>query len=253
MVYFTIDGKQYSVVTEWSELTLKKAIELYNVVLSFPESLRNYYTAFVPTETDTPETIEQRTLALESEFSAGQLLKEFPNYYGLALAAISDCPKRVIDKIMPVERNQFYQLYFKLVFGMFTGLHDYEPKGIDKFEFKGAEYYLPESREVLGQTQYMCNEIALTFTETADILVASSDMKEGKWDRAANILSILCRKKGEQYDENISLERAKEFLDITMDIVFEVFFCCMQPLIISKQQSQIYSLLLKAEKEKKMI
>ena len=40
----------------------------------------------------------------------------------------------------------------------------------------------------------------------------------------ANIIAILCRPKDEQYDEAKSLKRAETMSELSMDIVWEIFF-----------------------------
>ena len=68
------------------------------------------------------------------------------------------------------------------------------------------------------------------FSEAADLELFSKDLAGGKHERAANIISILCRPKDksgkiEKYDEDVSLKRAESFKSLNMDIVWEVFFC----------------------------
>jgi hypothetical protein len=240
MINFTINNKIHRAVTEWSELSLRLAIELTSVLYEFPDDLKKYYLAMVRKEGETVEQTQIRVDALHGKFTTDQILKEFPTHYGVVMGLLTDLTTEDIESILPVDRSVFFNTYlFNICFGLFTGISDYEPTGLEYFEFEGVRYYLPKTKTVFNQAQPMAEEIALTFTEAADLLINSSEMNEGKWSRAANIVSILCRPEGEQYNANLSLERAEKFIDLPMSVILEVFFCCIGPLIISKQLSQI--------------
>ena len=93
--------------------------------------------------------------------------------------------------------------------------------------FKGDTYLLPESRISLGEKQPAAYLEAVQFTESADLEYYSKEMEGGKFQAATNIISILCLKDGEQYDEEVSLKRAEQFKGLPMNVCWEVFFCFM--------------------------
>ena len=64
----------------------------------------------------------------------------------------------------------------------------------------------------------------IQFTEAADLDLYMRDLDDKNYSVLANIVSIICLKEGEEYDEEVCLKRAEKFKDVTMDIAWDVFF-----------------------------
>lgn len=219
MITVRINGKEYKLPEAWHEITLHKAREaLVFIDENIPEYLSKQYD-FLINQTSEPD------LDYENE------VKILPGFYGRIIEMLSDIPIEVIERINYLERTNFYKAYFeKYVIGLIYFPVDYEYKHITSFVFNGVEYLLPLNKVIIDQTRPMGEAEAIEFTESSDLLVYSKQMKGGNLAVAGNIISILCRPKGERYDEQVCLKRAADFDRLPMDTVWEVFFCILKQL-----------------------
>jgi len=90
----------------------------------------------------------------------------------------------------------------------------------------------------------MIDVSALEYSESADLMTAFSSLSGGAKDysRLPMLVAILCRPKGEPYDEEAAIQRSETFESLTMDVVWSVFFSLSIPAIISRQFDQTYLL-----------
>ena len=93
---------------------------------------------------------------------------------------------------------------------------EYKPKGMKSFEFDGETYYFPS--EFLKDNTYG------DFIEATQLDMYIESMKNGRYDVLPEQMAILCRKIGEEYNEDKIVEKAEKFKQLTMDIVFEFAF-----------------------------
>lgn len=210
MITITID-KQYKIPENWDEITLSKAIEIFTIPL--PEKLKEYYDL----------KLAQKEIV---GISQKDLIKTFPTYYGKVLECFG-VPKNVVNKISPIDRSAFYNTY---LMEFVLGLHyspNYEIRKVGYIDY-GERLYMPDFKNVLGQEIPMGYATALEFAEMADLQIYAQDLAEGKYKVAANIASIMCRPKGEPYDEGVCLKRAGKMVDMKMSDVWEVFFCLIE-------------------------
>jgi len=149
---------------------------------------------------------------------------------------LANIPENVVKKIMPQDRNWAYGKY---CLDFVVGLH-FEPT----FEFKNLEFiqcgdeklYLPTKKHILGEEIPMYDTSAWQFTEAADLKIAHS---KNRYEVMANIVTILCKPKGEEYDQDSALERAEKLKDMPFSDAYEVFFCSKEFLISQIRQDQI--------------
>tara|TARA_R110002020_G_scaffold10327_1_gene39792 strand:- start:901 stop:1596 length:696 start_codon:yes stop_codon:yes gene_type:complete len=93
---------------------------------------------------------------------------------------------------------------------------EYKPKGIKSFEFEGETYYFP--------SEFLKNNTYGDYIEATQLDMYIESMKNGKYDVLPEQMAILCRRMGEEYDEDKIDEKAEKFKQLTMDIVFEFAF-----------------------------
>ena len=224
MYVITIDNKTYKTVSAWSEMKLKDAEAVFNIVM--PEKLRDYYNLLLSNDDD-----KQKKLA-ELIFTKQELEKDFPLFYGQVICALSDVPDRKMQFVKRISREEIYRFKsgdgvscMSVVMGVMKEPFDFKPKGLKSFEWQGETLLMPETRKILGIERPLANESAITFCESADLLINSEKVEQGKYKSMANIIAILCRPKDEQYDEAKSLKRADTMGELSMDIVWEIFFC----------------------------
>jgi hypothetical protein len=109
-------------------------------------------------------------------------------------------------------------------------VEEYKPKGINSFECKGETYFFPS--EFLKQNTYG------DYIEATQLDMYIETMKHGKFDVLPEQMAILCRKLGEEYDDEKIEEKTKMFRDLKMDIVWEFgFFLTQQNIKLAKLSS----------------
>lgn len=237
MYILEINNKQYKKAQDWPDITIAESIQLYHLIDKMPAKLRRLYELLAKEQT--PET-QKEIDTINDGITDTEQKKTFPSFYGKVLNILSTIPQAVINRIDWSYRTEHF--YFKLgdgiscesiIIGLLVAPIDFTPKYIESFELDGETLMLPQSKEVLGNNIPLYNEDALTFCESADLELFSDGMAGGRYEWATNLISILCRPKGEQYDEARSLERAKKMDTLTMDIFWEVFFCATKCFNIS--------------------
>lgn len=103
----------------------------------------------------------------------------------------------------------------------------YKPREFESFEFEGEEFFMPISiHDGFGGIMPMAEVSAEEWAESNDLRIASTNVME----YAHLIIAILCRPKGEKYNERVARERAERFKDLPCNIAFDVFFCKLQPM-----------------------
>lgn len=251
MQVLDVNGVEYTAIETWDEMPLSTAIRVHQVIDDMPSLLRELYDHSIKKNPDKKETDK-----LYKKITDEDQMKLFPIFYGEIMRVLTTIPGNVMEGIMWDRRTSFYKKYCeRLVQGILYG--DYSDiKNIKSFDWKGKTYHLPDSGHFLGGNEGLTktkdqkiskdipmeNEQTIVFTEIADLEIYSERLKGGKYEVAPNIVSIMCRPKGEEYDEKTCLARAKDFMELPMSIVWEVFFCIQQLLTISSQNIQISQL-----------
>lgn len=244
MINIDLAGEVYSVVNNWSDLTLKRYIEIQKICDKAPKKLKYVFDLHYNNKGDELKDLD---------ISITEQEKTFPTFYGKIICALSDMPKKQMNRIMAEDREDMFWKYFsKFVMGALIAAVDVEPVENDSFTFEldegdenyeeckfaFGEYRLPKSKEVMGKKRPFGYLETIQFTEASYLKINMMEFDAGDYSKLANIVSILCLKDGEEYDEDVCLERAKAFKFLTMDIVWDVFFYLYGSTIVC----QIYSL-----------
>ena len=216
----------FHMVDSWDDFTLEKGIELSTICKQIPPKLKELYDLKAEKQTDKVKELYNHKF---NKLTDRELIKTFPMFYGKVLRCLSDMPQRTVNKCLWEFRHAVYTEYLeKYVIGVMYAPYDIELKDVESFEHKGVKYYLPKSRLKMGQNVPMADAQVLEFTEAADLQLFSKDTEAGQLTYAANIISILARPKGEEYDEEVSLKRAEEFMQLPMRTVLNVFFSSIE-------------------------
>lgn len=211
MILVNIGEKEYRIKNEWQDYTLRDAIDVYKAISNAPKTMQELYKATTQEELD------------EIEITSEEMARAFPKWYGEMITLCSDIPEDVMKKVYTPDRTIIFKSYLDaIVKGLVHYPEDIEM--ITEFEWEGVVYKLPESRTILGEEQLGDNTIALQWTEVSDLEYFTQGLEGGKYEFAANIISILCLPEGEEYDEDVSLKRSEMFMDLPMNIVHGVFF-----------------------------
>lgn len=221
MYVFGFRGTDYEAYESWSELTLRTALKVLEIPI--PENLKLHYEG------------------LEVNITEEDKLKHFPTYYGEVTKVLTNIPEDVIDNLYSEDRDLLYKAVEKFV----VGLHyvpDYEVKGLESIYIGDEECFLPTKKVMLGQERPFSECEAIEFAESTDLRIKASKTEQGQYKYSAEMIAILCRPKGEKYDEDTCLARVDKILDLTMDNVFEVFFCTIKRFNLLKKHTETSSL-----------
>jgi len=186
MIEIKIEDKSYEIPTEWKDITLKYWYGLYEII--------NQYTK----KDDEGNVIQKE----HSEVSALRFNRDIFMY--LTGTSLKDMNNLDVDSV-----NSAVESFYAL-------LEEYEPKGIEKFEFEGEEYYFP--KEFLKRNTFGDYIESTHLESTIDI------MKHGRFDVLPEQMAILCRRAGEEYDDEAIPEKTDRFKELTMDFVWEFSF-----------------------------
>ena len=216
MIKIKVLDEEYDVIDSWSDITLREFIEIQKLCDNAPKKLQKLLGHVYLGQTDEIESME---------FSDREQLKTFPKFYGNMLGLVSSIPKKIINQIDFESRQQFFNTYLlKFAIGALYTPVDIPDVAVDSFDFEGDTYVLPKSRNVLGEERPMGYASTVQFTEASDIDIYMRDLDKKDYSVLSNIVSILCLKEGEEYDEETCLRRAEKFMELKMDIVWDVFF-----------------------------
>lgn len=243
MYLIDINNISYRLKENWHEITINEAIEIMKVINKMPERLREYYDLILKKQT---KQVKTKITKWNKDITLEERIKTFPAFYGKMLYKLSNAPQKVIDRVDWQNRTNIYNFKIgegisceSVVIGLLSFPFDYKIQNIESFELKEETLLLPVTRSVLKEDKPMGNEQAIVFTESADLEIFASKLSGGVYERATNIISILCRPKSEEYDEEKSLQRAESMGKLTMDIFWEVFFCIIKQSHILKRDMLI--------------
>ena len=254
MVGVTINGNEYSIFNEWEDITINKSIEIYKLISVMPPKLRELYECATQDDLD------------KVELDDDDMIRRFPTFYGQVLEVCGDIPNDVIKHTSSSDRRITYKTYLEsMVIGLMYLPQNLRP--VTEFEFNKIElvddvwtktdeiitYYLPKSKDVLGHEKIGAYMTALEFTESSDLEFFSKGLEGGKYEYSANIISVLARPLGEDYNEDISLGRAEFFKELKMDVCLGVFFSLITSLSTSMSDMVISSLPQESELRKPLI
>lgn len=245
MIAIRVKNTEAELVENWSELTLKQGIELHRVAHQLPDTVKEMYRLMFEGFEEDSESME-KVKTLQAKITERQRVRELPQLYGDFIRILTTLDEEVIEKLTPLARTSFYNKHLlRFVIGILFFPVDFEPSNPDSFEIKGIKYYLPKSRTLyIGSEEVeepFFEGTALEFTETADLELAAKELEGGRFEMAANIIAILCRPKGEPYNEQVSLIRVPTFKKhLQMDTVWEVFFCIIESFNIARTFTPTY-------------
>jgi len=106
---------------------------------------------------------------------------------------------------------------------------EYVPKGVRSFDFEGETYNFPA--EFLKENTYG------DFIESTQLDMSIDNMKNGRYDVLPEQMAILCRRVGEEYDEDLIAEKTEKFKELKMDTVLEFAF------FLTSQSSRLQTIL----------
>lgn len=223
MIKVTISGKEYLLKNSWDDITLKDFQEVYHIAI--PVKLKSRWLALIGDKmSDYDKIIDTHR----------EIVKVYPEYYGKIIELLSDIPHDVIKYIDWSLRDKLFNDYL-LHIAMSTiapaplqkneVIEWLKPYNATAFKFKDEQYNLPESLLYGGREIPCKDEKIISFAESSDIDIALDEWGEKGIDAMAGVCAVYLRKPGEEYSEQLTIERTELFKELPMSAVWEVFFC----------------------------
>ena len=207
------NGKTYLTPANWSEITLKQYLAYLPVKEKEPTKLKECFES---------EDFNKAYLALDLRDKAA-----IHSHMVSVLHIMMECPKRVL---LQVDREQIEVAFF----AVYVVLLSAEYKRINGvFEFNGQLWYLPQEN--------MKGSTVIEFAEAAQFEKYANDLHGGNDYALLDVISILARPKGEEYDSDKLEERKELFRGLSMDIVFGISFFLSKLNVIFQNNIIIYS------------
>ena len=206
MLVFSAGEHEFSVPEEWTEITLGK------------------YAIFI----DAVNELQAKLKEDEAEdIGFYQIVLEYRSYFNKLFQSFTGIEPSIIDRI---KADNIYTTYMYIM--NFLKEPDYNK--IDSFTFKKKKYYLPKSK-----VDYFGNEVEMGEASFGEVVEAMQVQEMDKSFQENNFkvlpyqIAMLCRPKGEDYNDQKVKERAEVFKELPMDVVWQVAFF----LIRQKQNS----------------
>ena len=237
MIKIELQNKWYELPGGWEDLSLQQFIDVCEIEI--PEKLQAIWEATANLG-GTNESKQREVAEAEYNHAFDQItfednVKNFPEYYGKVLEAISDIPSDIIDLIHHEPRSDFFDNHIKyIVLSSFTlyplvnsdkGFIPYEPEGSDFVEILGEKYLMPTTLKLFGEKQELAGESIVSFAEASAIELAWDGLRNKGVNRLPMFCSIYLRKENEKYIESVAIERIEMFKTMSMRDVWTLFFC----------------------------
>ena len=197
MVEIKIQDETYNIPTEWKDITLNWWCGLYTIINKYNKK-------------------DEEGNAIEAEHTEVELLK---------------MNRDIFIYLTGIDENTMNQLDTDSVTAAVSTvgqlLEEYKPKGVDRFEFEGETYFFP--KEFLKRNTFG------DYIESTHLESTIKIMKHGRFDVLPEQMAILCRRGGEEYDDDEIPSKTDKFKELTMDIVWEFsFFLTMQSVKLTR-------------------
>jgi hypothetical protein len=201
MVTLDIDGKKYEVPTEWKDITLDYWCGWFDIIKINEQ--------------------KHRSKLKEGEFDETKPFDKISTVEMLKMNTdIFQYITKIDDKTLQMCDVDSVSRAMELI-GKVT--EEYKPMGMDGFIFEEEKYFFPK--------EAMFNNTFGDYIESTQLDMTIENMKHGIFDVLPEQMAILCRKAGEEYDEDGIDKKTERFKLLTMDIIWEFsFFLSIQNL-----------------------
>ena len=198
-----IDTNEYAdieIPTEWKDMTVQWYTDLLQIIKKHTKSaeLKENYIEETYKDNDYYEKILQ-----DAEFENEMLLNQDIFSY------VTGMKKENVKKTKIEDVNKVLDVINYLT-------KEYEPQGINSFDFEGETYYFPK--------EFLKDNTFGDFIETTQLEKSVEQFTNGRFDVLPQQMAILCRRHGEEFDDELIPEKTEKFKKLTMDKVFEFAF-----------------------------
>lgn len=268
-VVFTAQGNQYEYPTTLDDITFEQFINyLQRVLPREPKLIKDIKQSYEDeavlmmernkhTERENrPTKINERIAEIDEEVSKIQAerqdrinsmteldhAKYLLPYYCRVISHFTGMP---YEQIMGIDgegmRKDYVEaLYWIIQQALEIKEEDYEY--LDKFQFEADWYYLPK--------RFMTNSTVIEFMESAQYQSHANEIRHGHYHSMLDVIAVLAKKKGEQYNSEVYTRNKAAFLRLPMRIVTNVAFFLMRRSEVLGTSSQIFTTALRLSRLK---
>lgn len=216
---FDLGGRSYNIPSKITAVKIGHYIKYLNTVFqSCPDELN-----------EVCDLQEGQTLKGNFEALPAAAQKKCYEYFIKVVSFWTKAPESEL-KNLDLETLEFAFWGIEYLFGSFKPTADFTG-----FEVGGVEYLLP--------AEHMKKSTLIEFAEAAQYEENVKDLKAGNHIAILDNMAILCRPKGEQYDDTKNAERKKIFYNLGLDVGLNVCFFLSKLNISLNHNLLIYSLL----------
>jgi hypothetical protein len=188
MLNIEINNKEYNIPNKWEEMTLDYYCGVYDIIKKYQiteeeENSQNDLTEYRIMQ----ENKMNKELFIEMTGISEKVMRNIPMDN---VVAVIECLNEITEQ--------------------------YEPKGVDYFEFEGNTYYFP--------IDFLRTGTFGDYIESQQLEMNTQYLKNGRFDILPEQMAILCKQVDEDVDLDNIDEKAKAFRRLTMDIVWEFSF-----------------------------
>jgi hypothetical protein len=232
LIIDVIDGnstKTINIPTDWEDMTLNYWCGIFRIINKYKKKQEFSETVVENEEknslADYTKSMKEANLDFLEKRDIINMNREIFQY----VAQVSD------EDIKSVDMEEAT----KVLNAMDVFRDEYVSKGVNSFEFEEDTYYFP-----------MDNLLDNTFgdyIEATQLEMNIEQLTNGNYDVLPQQMAILCRKLGEEYDEEKIKERTQSFRRLKMDTVLEFAF------FLTNQSQKLASALAMYSEEKEEV
>ncbi len=177
MIKFSINGKSHNLKNDWSEITISEAVKI--TALTLPESLQ-------VSEIKTSDLLDLTSI----------------NFAKDVIKILAGVDEDTISKAHAGDMVVLFRNVLQLVVDLFNlAPVSFIPSMHEYFEHNGERFYYPTSQTFNDVLIPATNLDAVSFVESANLLSALTDVKNGGLKQMPVFIACYCKKHGETFDQ----------------------------------------------------
>ena len=222
MINLTVGDQQCKIPESWSEISLKDYTKIFAIIKA---------NEYIEKESELPPTPEEKKV-IDYERSMANL-----NMSRNIFSEFTGIDKETINKVNGSEMSNTLLLMTNFLNSEVEG-QAISLETTKSFKLKNKEYFFPIAK--------MQTSTFGDYIEASQLDMLAEKHESGRIGVISEQMAVLCRERGEVYDEQLVVKKSKLFKDLTMDVVWDFIFFLTKQTNTLNQHSQMYS---KAETE----
>lgn len=223
-IKITIDGTVHSSPNSWQDVSTKRFLRYFKEVGNKePQQLKDFVEAHMVAISELDEELtqtereEQAIKLFADRWEDMEWRKKSACYSFFALDVGYWCGVDAKLIQSSVHRDSIFNAYWALQSQMNPNNASID-KDYTGFEIKGIEYLVPK--------EHMQDSTVEEFADSAYFQEQAQRVKGGDWLAVLDVMTVLCRPKGEKYNDNEAFREARKelFKELSMSHVINVAF-----------------------------